>query len=194
MLEPMNDTPALRPVSVVRTLASAAAVLAVGACSPSAPQEEQRPAASEPTPSASASASESSSRVTGLDPEGTTRAQITEGLTVSVEDFERTQDAQGEPALTFDLTLTNATGQTFDATRVAVFAFHGPDTQEAPPTILEFDENGSGRSAHFDEPLPDGEEATLTYGFNVDPDHEQVLIAVEPEGDDAVFFSGAVPL
>ncbi|MCK9868072.1 hypothetical protein MRI28_00105 [Nocardiopsis dassonvillei] len=190
----MNDTPALRPVSVVRTLASAAAVLAVGACSPSAPQEEQRPAASEPTPSASASASESSSRVTGLDPEGTTRAQITEGLTVSVEDFERTQDAQGEPALTFDLTLTNATGQTFDATRVAVFAFHGPDTQEAPPTILEFDENGSGRSAHFDEPLPDGEEATLTYGFNVDPDHEQVLIAVEPEGDDAVFFSGAVPL
>ncbi len=194
MLEPMNDTPALRPVSVARTLVSAAAVLAVGACSPSAPQEEQRPAASEPTPSASASASESSSRVTGLDPEGTTRAQITEGLTVSVEDFERAQDAQGEPALTFDLTLTNATGQTFDATRVAVFAFHGPDTQEAPPTILEFDENGSGRSAHFDEPLPDGEEATLTYGFNVDPDHEQVLIAVEPEGDDAVFFSGAVPL
>lgn len=202
MLEPMNDTPALRPVSVARTLVSAAAVLAVGACSPSTPQEEQRPAASEPTPSASASASadagtgasESSSRVTGLDPEGTTRAQITEGLTVAVENFERAQDAQGEPALTFDLTLTNATGQTFDATRVAVFAFHGPDTREAPPTILELDENGSGRSAHFDEPLPDGEEETLTYGFNVDPDHEQVLIAVEPEGDDAVFFSGAVPL
>lgn len=197
MLEPMNDTPALRPVSVARTLVSAAAVLAVGACSPSTPQEEeQRPAASEPTPSASASASasESSSRFTGLDPEGTSRAQITEGLTVAVENFERVRDAQGEPALTFDLTLTNATGQTFDATRVAVFAFHGPDTQEAPPTILEFDENGSGRSAHFDEPLSDGEEATLTYGFNVDPDHEQVLITVEPEGDDAVFFGGTVPL
>ncbi|MFC9088234.1 hypothetical protein [Nocardiopsis dassonvillei] len=74
-----------------------------------------------------------------------------------------------------------------------MFAFHGPDTREAPPTILESDENGSGRSAHFDEPFPDGEEATLTYGFNVDPDHEQVLIAVEPEGDDAVFSSGAVP-
>ena len=191
MLEPMNDTPALRSPNVVRTLVSAAAVLSVGACSPSPPQEEQRPAASEPTPSASAS--ESSSRVTGLDPEGITQAQLAEGLTVAVENFERTRDAQGDPALTFDLTLANATGRTFDATRVAVFGFHGPDTQEAPPTILEFDENGSGRSAHFDEPLPDGEEVTLTYGFSVDPDHEQVLIAVEPEGDEAVFFSGAVP-
>lgn len=75
-----------------------------------------------------------------------------------------------------------------------MFASHGPDTREAPPTVLESDENGSGRSARFGEPLPHGEEATLTYGFRVDPDHEQVLIAVGPEGDDAVFSSGAAPL
>jgi hypothetical protein len=74
-----------------------------------------------------------------------------------------------------------------------VSAFHGPDTREAPPTVLGSDENGSGRSAHFDEPLPHGEEATLSYGFSVVPDHEQVLIAIEPEGDDAVSSSGAVP-
>ncbi len=180
-----------RPLNLVRTLASAAAVLAVGACAPSAPQQEQRPAASEPEPSASAG--ESSSRVTGLEPGGTTRAQLAEGLTVAVENFERIQDAQGDPALTFDLTLANTTGRTFDATRGAVSAFHGPDSREASPTILEFDENGSGRSAHFDAPVPDGQEATVTYGFNVDADHEQVLIAVEPEGDEAVFFGGAVP-
>lgn len=197
MLVGMSVALSLRPLAVIGTIAVAAAVLAAGACSSSSPQEEQRPTAggAEGSPQASPSSSSgaSSSRLTELDSDSATQAQLAEGLVVAVEDFERAQDAQGESALAFDVTLTNTTGRAFDASRVAVLAFHGPDQQEAPPTIMELDEGGSGRSASFDAPIPDGQAATVTYGFNVAADHEDLLVIVEPEGIESVYFAGTVP-
>ncbi|MEE2054391.1 hypothetical protein [Nocardiopsis tropica] len=188
----MKDSSSPRPLGPLRTIALAAAVLVAGACSPPAPQDEPGPAASG-EPASSADAGESSSRVTSLNADFTTQAQLVEGLTAAVRNVERTTDDRGAPSLAFDLTLTNATGQPFDATGVAVFVFHGPDSKEALPAILESDESGYGTLAHFDAPIPDGQEATVTYGFDVYPDHEQVLIEIAPEGSEALYFSGTVP-
>ncbi|MFJ9553906.1 hypothetical protein ACIRPH_08815 [Nocardiopsis sp. NPDC101807] len=188
----MSDTPSPRSPGPLRAIALAAAVLVAAACSPPAPQGGPGPAASgEPT--SSADAGEASSRVTGLNADFTTQAQLVEGLTAAVRNVGRTTDGKGAPALAFDLTLTNATGQPFDATRVAVFVFHGPDSREASPVILESDESGNGTLAHFDAPIPDGQEATVTYGFDVYADHEQVLMEIVPEGSEGLYFSGTVP-
>ncbi|MES0837371.1 MULTISPECIES: hypothetical protein [Nocardiopsidaceae] len=187
----MKDSSSPRPLGPLRAVALAAAVLVAGACSPPAPQDEPGPAASG-EPASSADAGESS-RVTSLNADFTTQAQLVEGLTAAVRNVERTPDSRGAPSLAFDLTLTNATGQPFDATGVAVFVFHGPDSKEALPAILEVDESGNGTLAHFDAPIPDGQEATVTYGFGVYPDHEQVLIEIVPEGSEGLYFSGTVP-
>ncbi|XKK39085.1 hypothetical protein HFP72_32555 [Nocardiopsis sp. ARC36] len=188
----MSDTSSSRSLGPLRAVALAAAVLVAGACSPPASQDEPGPAASgEPAPFADAG--EASSRVTGLNADFTTQAQLVEGLTAAVRNVERTTDDKGAPALAFDLTLTNATGQPFDATRVAVFVFHGPDSREASPVILESDESGNGTIDHFDAQIPDGQETTVTYGFAVYPDHEQVLMEIVPEGSEGLYFSGTVP-
>ncbi|MEU0239065.1 hypothetical protein ABZ234_15370 [Nocardiopsis sp. NPDC006198] len=188
----MNAPSSPRPLGPLRAIALAAAVLVAAACSPPAPQDEPGPAASG-EPASSADTGGASSRVTSLNADFTTQAQLVQGLTAAVRNVERTTDGKGGPALAFDLTLTNATGRPFDATGVAVFVFHGPDSKEALPAILEVDESGNGTLAHFDAPIPDGQEATVTYGFGVYPDHEQVLMEIVPEGSEGVYFSGTVP-
>ena len=189
MLVDMSHSPSSRLPGLVRNTAVTVAVLVGCACSP--PQEEQNAAVGEPEPSASAS--ETPSRFTELTPDATTRAQLDEGLSVAVQNFERTHDARGNPALVFDVTLTNTTGQEFDSSRVAVHAFHGPESEEGSPAIMEFDDNGAGRSAYFEQLIPDGQEETVTYGFVVDADHEELMVLVAPEGIDPVFLSGLLP-
>lgn len=178
------------------TAAIAAVALLSSACS--SPAQEAPPADVQEEivdDFAGADSGEPEPQYLELDSAGDNSAEITPGLVVLLNAFERTQDASGEPALAFDITISNDTGQTFDPAGLNFWVTQGAEGAEADDAVLEVDESGAGSSAEFGSPIPDGQSATLTHGYSVDPDQEQVSIRIQPwgvEGAPEVFFTGTV--
>jgi len=129
--------------------------------------------------------------------DGENSAPLTEDVHLAFEEFERVEDANGEEALAFDVTLVNGSGEVFDPATFNVWVSYGSAGAEATDVPLERDEHGVSVATDFGAPIPGGESVTVRQAYAVPAQEERVTVRVQPwdvPGAAEVYLQGDVPV